>query len=242
MTFIFNTLDRESFIPFLSMNETDGTAQTYATPFINHECVAIPDLIDRLLELSRLQAGTLELNLDACQISDIFGMSLEHLQMVAPHHQLCVNIRADVLPVLVDANRVREILIALVENAAQHSPEGSTIWISAYRQSGMVQINVADQGIGIVPEARPHIFDAYRQPQHQMTARAGLGLAISKGLVEALGGSIWVEDRSRKGFKTTVSFTLPIVTASNWNRAMRQSAESSFVSTSLMSEPYRMPV
>lgn len=239
MAYFLNAPVRENSRPFLSTSETDGAVQGHPSPFINHERVAIPDLIDRLLELSRLQAGTLAMNLDACQISDIFGMSLEQLQRVAPHHQLCIDIGADVLPVLVDPNRVRQILIALVENAAQHSPECTTIWISVHRQNGMVQVNVADQGVGIAARDHARIFEAYR---HQMTARAGLGLAISKGLVEAQGGNIWIADRSRKGFSTTVSFTLPIVTASNWRCTMIKSAGSGFVSPSLVDEPYRMPV
>jgi two-component system sensor histidine kinase KdpD len=153
-----------------------------------------------------------------------------------------MDIGADVLPVMVDPYRVQQVLTALVENAARFAPEGSTIAISAYRQGGFIQVSVADQGMGIAPENRKRVFEAYCQPEHQTTTSAGLGLAISKGLVEMLGGDIWIADRNRKAFSTTVCFTLPIVTASNWNRAMSRRKRTGFASDVLLAEPYLMPV
>jgi two-component system sensor histidine kinase KdpD len=238
---MLNTNVRSNIRPVLTNRAEDTQAGEYAS-FINQERVTIPDLIDRLLELSRIQAGTIDLQLEASQLGDIFRDGVEHLQALAPAHRLCIDIGADVLPVMVDPYRVQQVLTALVENAAKFAPEGSIIAISAYRQGGFIQINVADQGIGIAPEHRKRVFEAYCQPEYQMTPSAGLGLAISKGLVEILGGDIWISDRNRKHFHTTVCFTLPIVTASNWNRAMSRRKHNGFTSDMMVAEPYRMPV
>jgi two-component system sensor histidine kinase KdpD len=239
---MFNTHIRPNAQPVTAAQTSSDDMQNTYTPFINQECVAIPDLIDRLLELSRIQAGTIDLYLEPTQLSDVFQASIDQLQAIASQHKLSIDIGADVLPVMADAFRVQQVLLALVENAAKYSREGSTIWISAYRQGSSIQINVCDQGIGIAPEDQERVFEAYRQPEYQMTNRAGLGLAISKGLVEMLGGRIWATDRPRKNFRTMISFTLPIVTASNWNRALSRHRRNSFVSESLVAEPYLRPV
>jgi signal transduction histidine kinase len=239
---IFNTNVRHNSQPVVAAQTSGDDRQAHYTPFINQECVAIPDLIDRLLELSRIQAGTIDLHLEPTQLSDVIQASVEQLQSLTSQHKLSIDIGADVLPVMADSTRVQQVLLALVENAVKYSREGSMIWISVYRQGGAIQINVCDQGIGIAPEDQDRVFEAYRQPEYQMTNRAGLGLAISKGLVEMLGGKIWVMDRPRKNFQTMVSFTLPIVTASNWNRAISRHRKNGFGIESLMAEPYLMPV
>jgi K+-sensing histidine kinase KdpD len=237
------THTQKQFKPTLSVNHTDGIAHGQVGSFIKQECVEIPDLIDRLLQLSRLQAGTMTVETEPCQISDIFQASVPHLEAIAPNHRLCIDISHDILPVMASPNHVGEILMALVENAAKYSPEGSTISITVYRQNSFIQINVADQGIGIPADKREQVFEAYLQPEYQMSGGAGLGLAIGRALAELQGGEMWVSDRSRKGFHTTLSFTLPIVTAANWNsRRKGHHRETTFITESLLAEPYLMPV
>jgi signal transduction histidine kinase len=108
-----------------------------------------------------------------------------------------------------DAERIGQVLTNVVGNAARYSPAQTTITVTARRANGMVQIDVTDQGPGIPRQVRARIFEPFEQvdrPPSKRTGGAGLGLAICKGLVEAHGGRIWVQDRSEPG--TTVSFTL----------------------------------
>ena len=126
-------------------------------------------------------------------------------------HQLDFNVPIDLPALHVDSDRIAQVLTNLVGNAVKFSPQHTTITVSAARADEIVQIDVADQGRGIAPAERGRIFEPFQQIDAHGINRArgaGLGLAICKGLVEAHGGRIWVQDRSGPG--TTMSFTLPI--------------------------------
>ena len=136
---------------------------------------------------------------------------MAQLQTVTVQHQLNLDIPIDLPALHVDGDRIAQVLTNLVGNAVKFSPPQSTITVSAARVDEMVQIDVADQGRGIAPAERRRIFEPFQQLDAHGVHRAqgtGLGLAICKGLVEAHGGRIWVQDRSGPG--TTLSFTLPI--------------------------------
>jgi signal transduction histidine kinase len=123
---------------------------------------------------------------------------------------LVLKITPDLPSVSVDGQRIAQVLTNLAGNAAKYSPPGTRITISAYPIENAIQIDVADQGIGIPAKEREHVFEAFRQLENESSNRArgaGLGLAICKGLVEAHGGKIWIQERAEPG--TVVSFTIP---------------------------------
>jgi two-component system sensor histidine kinase KdpD len=98
-----------------------------------------------------------------------------------------------------------------VSNAAKYSPKNTTITIAAQKLSDQfIKVSVMDEGMGIPHEARSRVFEAFQQLDSERagTQGAGLGLAICRGLIEAHGGRIWVDDHT--GVGTTMSFTLPI--------------------------------
>ena len=114
-------------------------------------------------------------------------------------------------PLQADGERIAQVLINLVGNAAKYSPPQTTIAITARQADNVLQVDVADQGPGIPAQDRAHVFEAFEQLNHESTRRtggAGLGLAICRGLIEAHGGRIWAQARPGPG--TVISFTLPI--------------------------------
>jgi two-component system, OmpR family, sensor kinase len=111
--------------------------------------------------------------------------------------------------VMGDGDRLRQLLLNLVDNAIKYTPAGGTVTLGLVRRDGWAQVAVGDTGMGIAAEDRPHIFERfYRADRSRSRADggSGLGLAIARHLVEAHGGHIWATSEEGKG--TQVSFTL----------------------------------
>ncbi len=179
---------------------------------IDEETDKLGDLIEQLLDLSRLEAGTLRIAAKPQTLEHVIATALAQLQTLTVNHQLILDVPRDLPPVYADAERVSQVLTNIVGNAARYSPAQTVITVTAQQVNSMIQIDVTDQGPGIPLSARTRVFDPFEQVERPATTRtggAGLGLAICKGLVEAHGGRIWVQDRTEPG--TTISFTLPIV-------------------------------
>jgi two-component system sensor histidine kinase KdpD len=178
---------------------------------IDEETDKLSDLIEQLLDLSRLEAGTLRIAPKPQTLDYVVATALVQLQTLTPDHQLRLNIPPDLPLIHADAERISQVLTNLVGNSARYSPTQTTITVTAQRVDGMVQIDVIDQGPGIPLQARARVFEPFEQverPPSHRAGGAGLGLAICKGLIEAHGGRIWVQDRLEAG--TTISFTLPV--------------------------------
>ena len=178
----------------------------------NQEADKLTDMIDQLLDLSRLEAGMLNIHPTRRTMSSIVAVTMTQLEAIAPDHQLNVDVPDALPPVKADLQRISQVLTNLVGNAAKYSPLGTQVNISATATDGWVQVNVTDQGPGISAADRAHLFEAFRRGESspiRRTKGAGLGLAICRGLIEAHGGRIWVQDRNGPG--ATLSFTLPVM-------------------------------
>ncbi|MBC7810639.1 MAG: GAF domain-containing protein [Burkholderiales bacterium] len=185
---------------------------------ISTESDKLTDLIEQLLDLSRLEAGTLRILAESQSVQAIFAATNMQLESVTPEHRLSFDLPQDLPSVLADRQRIGQVLTNLAGNAAKFAPEGTTITITARRSDNeglqnsaatMVRIDVSDEGMGIPISERELVFEAFQQVvEHSQNKGAGLGLAICRGLIEAHGGRIWIQDREGPG--TTVSFTLPI--------------------------------
>lgn len=179
---------------------------------IQHESFRLQELIDHLLDLSRLDAGRLPIQLKSHSLQEILLEASPQLTVLTNGQQLTTHIPENLPPVFVDKKRIAQVLVNLVRNSATYAPKGTEINISASVRSNSVQINVNDQGPGIPPSERKRVFQAFRRGISEETGSAkgaGLGLAICKGLVEAHGGRIWIRKKTSPG--TTVSFTVPLV-------------------------------
>jgi PAS domain S-box-containing protein len=178
---------------------------------IRLEANRLQEMIDHLLDLSRLEAGMLRISTEPCSFRQIVEESLPQLCALATGQEVVLHLPASLPLVEVDAKRIAQVLTNLVQNARTYAPDGREIVISAAQHDRFVQVNVADQGPGFPPLERKSAFVAFRRGanQDQRPGKgAGLGLAICKRLIEAHGGRIWIKKQSIPG--ATLSFTLPV--------------------------------
>jgi PAS domain S-box-containing protein len=179
---------------------------------IQQEADRLHELIDHLLDLSRLEAGMLPITLKAHSLREIIEDALPQFQILTNGNKLTMHLPANLPPVYADAKRIAQVLVNLVRNAATYAPKGTEISISSNVRVGFVQINVNDQGPGIPTSEHKKVFKAFRRGvnmENGPVKGAGLGLAICKGLVEAHGGRIWIKKKNTPG--ATISFTIPRV-------------------------------
>ena len=166
-------------------------------------------ILENLLELSRYQAGRLQLHTETVNIPNIARSVIERLKARSEDRTYAVEFPDDLPPVQADPVRVERILHNLLENAAKYSPEKSVIKVFARKDKKMVVTGVADKGVGISPEDQGRLFELFeRLGEKSRSQGLGLGLVVCKRLVEAQGGQIWVESEPGKG--STFFFTLPV--------------------------------
>jgi signal transduction histidine kinase len=167
-------------------------------------------LIQDLLEVSRMERGTLALETFPRDPAALLNEAAHALAPLAAAHRLTLVVdAADGLPAVVaDGERVVQIVSNLVGNAVKFTPEGGTVTLACAPATGEVRFSVTDTGPGIPPEQVPHIFGAFWQARHADRRGLGLGLSIARGLVEAHGGRIWVESEPGRG--ASFVFTLPL--------------------------------
>ncbi|MCC7021323.1 MAG: PAS domain S-box protein [Thermomicrobiales bacterium] len=166
-------------------------------------------LIEQMLDLSRMEAGRLELAAEPVDVSEIVEQVRQDIapQAAVKGLRLEIDIPAALAPALGDPDRVRQILLNLAGNAVKFTERGA-VSIAADAVDGIVQVAVRDTGIGITAEALPHIFEEFRQVDGNLTRRyggAGLGLAIARRLAEQMGGTITVESMPEVGSTFTLS-------------------------------------
>jgi signal transduction histidine kinase len=191
------------------------------------------ELINEILDLSKVEAGRMELELEPCSLPEVLESGLVMLRERAGRRGIVLSLRVDpALGVIeADARKVKQVLFNLLSNAVKFTPDGGRVDVSARLVPAVpaagaaggegaapargaddeVQVAVRDTGIGIAPEDRDRIFEAFRQSGQGSTARhegTGLGLTLAKQFVELHGGRIWVE--SEVGAGSTFTFALPL--------------------------------
>ncbi|MFN2588836.1 MAG: GAF domain-containing protein [Actinomycetota bacterium] len=169
-------------------------------------------LVNDLLDVSRMEAGTLRYDLSPVSLSGLIDSIVTVHTSLSAQHLVVDDIPPDLPPVLADNDRLRQVFINLLTNAIRYSPEGTAVRVSAREvpNDGMVEVSVTDEGIGISEQDRDRIFSKFSMlPKPGWVKKGtGLGLFITKGIVEAHGGRIWVESEPGKGSK--FSFTLQV--------------------------------
>jgi PAS domain S-box-containing protein len=166
-------------------------------------------ILENMLELSRYQAGRLQLRIEPVRIADVVQNVTEELKRQGICREFLIDIPGELPPVEADPVRVERILFNLMENAAKYSPEDSKIKVSSRTDGGFVVTRIIDHGSGISPDDQPKIFELFQrlEPSQYLTKGAGLGLMVCKRLVEAQGG--WIKAESELGKGSTFSFALP---------------------------------
>ncbi|MEZ4710808.1 MAG: ATP-binding protein [Caldilineaceae bacterium] len=175
------------------------------------EVDALTQLVQELMELSRIESGQTPLEIRPCAVDEVIRQPVERLQSQAERAQveLVSEIDADLLPVLVDLDRIRQVTMNLIHNAIKFTPPGGKICVSASAAGDHVTIRVKDTGAGINKEDLPRIFERfYKSDRSRAGSGTGLGLAIAKHTVQAHNGRIWAE--SVEGAGSTFYFSLPV--------------------------------
>jgi two-component system, OmpR family, phosphate regulon sensor histidine kinase PhoR len=170
-------------------------------------------LTDDLLELSKMDADRIDLELDRLSVSQFVQACLETTQRAAAEKNLdvSVNLRGALPDILADRRRLAEVLQNLLDNAVQYTPSGGRIVVSASSDPEEVTFTVSDTGIGIPQVDQPRIFERFYRvdvARSREVGGTGLGLSIAKHLVEAHRGRIWVESEVGQGSK--FHFTVPV--------------------------------
>lgn len=190
----------------------DGAAQGNAYRIIEEESRRLLRLVEGLLDLSRIEAGQLELVLQPVAVGDL----LQHVHdlFALRADELNVQLRlepTDVPAVIGDVDRLEQVLANLVDNALRHTPPGGQVRLSARQESeATASIEVSDTGSGIAADAIPHLFDRYyRSDRSGAQGGTGLGLAIARELVRAQRGEIQVESGSQVGTSFRILLRTP---------------------------------
>lgn len=170
-------------------------------------------LTNILLDLSRIEAGQMPLDLDAVSIHAVVTDVVTDLEPVAKRKAIDLQVQ-DLLDLRVraDRNKLEQVLQNLIHNALKFTPErGQVVLQSSLTEPQQVTITVADTGCGIPSEHQHRVFEKFQRAPSTVHEGAGLGLAITKSLVELQGGRIWVESEPGRGSR--FSFTLPVASA-----------------------------
>lgn len=183
---------------------------------INEETDRLNRFIEGLMELARIEAGEMHLRRRWGSIEEIIRTALERAAPLARDHKIQVQIDDELPTVRVDDRAVAEVIYTLVDNATKYSPVGSNINVRANSTNDQtVQLIVEDEGPGVPLELRERVFDKFFRAMRDgdsstnQPSGTGMGLAIAKGIVEAHGGRIWIEDKPSEGGSRVV-VKLPI--------------------------------
>jgi signal transduction histidine kinase len=176
---------------------------------IEEEADRLTELIENLLDASRLQAGVLSINLSDVNLHTLVERVVDRFRTQSQQHAIEVDFEQDFPVILADEDRLTQVISNLLSNAIKYSPEGGKIRVDGDVHGEKVVVCVSDEGPGIAAGDIPHIFDRfYRSSEAARTTKgAGLGLYLARAVVEAHGGRIWVDPRP--GYGARICFSLP---------------------------------
>ncbi len=191
----------------------DEATQRDFLRIIEEESDRLTEIIDNLLDMSQIEAGALRIDRAPTQLRTLIREVVDEMRMRTEAHWFVVDLPSDLPPVMADSRRIRQVLHNLLENSIKYAKDGQ-ITVTCEVEGAQMVISVSDQGEGIAPEFQDQVFDRFFQVDGRSTRRAGgsgLGLSISRGIIQAHGGKIWVESAIGRG--STFRFTLPLAPA-----------------------------
>ncbi|MBN1452581.1 MAG: GAF domain-containing protein [Anaerolineales bacterium] len=191
--------------------EWDRESQREFLSIISDESDRLSNLVNNLLDLSRIEAGSLMLSRDECDLDDIIQRAARQAQL-QPGNRFEVQMEANLPKLFADRPRLETVLRNLIENSVKYAGEHAMIHIDIKSQSENIIFRVSDDGPGIPEEESQRIFESYYQVNASLariSSGAGLGLAICQGLIRAHGGEIWVENQKQGA---CIAFSIPLST------------------------------
>lgn len=190
-----------------------SAGQTDFLKIVKNNVVRLVDLIDDVLDVSKVEAGEIRLRREPTDLAEIVCEVGETLysQFTERAISLAIDVQQDLPQVIADRQRIRQIALNLISNACKYTPSGGHVDVVLYQHDDHVRMDVRDTGVGISEAARAHIFTPFFRadnPLRDAAGGTGLGLSITKTLIDLHGGHIWFD--SHEGEGTTFSFILPL--------------------------------
>lgn len=191
--------------------EWDRPTTSNGLQVIEEEADKLTELIDNLLDATRVQAGRLRLQFTSVNLPAVAARLAEKFQTQTTLHRILIDFPPDFPIIHADERRLGQVFSNLISNAIKYSPRGGEVWLRAAVLPDAVEISVSDQGIGLSPEQQALIFNRFYRVENALTREtqgAGLGLYIVRSIVEAHGGKVSVVSEEGKG--ATMRVLLPL--------------------------------
>jgi signal transduction histidine kinase/methanogenic corrinoid protein MtbC1 len=204
----------QGFSELLLTQDAPPERQRMWLEMINRESVRLSGLIEDMLSLAHIESGRIDLRLERVDLEMVIRQVVEILRVGSSRHNFKIEIESNLPAARTDRDKLIQILNNIIGNAIKYSSKGGNITIRANvspTNSELIQISISDQGVGIPEGDQTHIFEKYYRVRNGSTREVkgiGLGLAITRNLVELMGGRIWAE--SKLGVGTTFFFTVPV--------------------------------
>jgi PAS domain S-box-containing protein len=203
-------------VTLLSPQKKEDPLMFQACSIIERQVGQLKNLVNDLLDLSRITTGRIRLRKERIAVSDFVELALDTVQplIAQRRHELTVSLPLQPLWLLADAPRLEQVLVNLLANAAKYTDAGGHLWLSVEQEGDAVALRVRDTGIGISPELLPHIFELFTQAERAIDRSQGglgIGLCLVQRLVEMHGGS--VEAQSVLGQGSEFVVRLPVIPA-----------------------------
>lgn len=192
------------------VDDPETTRRYYQT--MRYDIIALNEIIDDLFELAQLDAGGLKMEMAWHGLSDVVSDILESFQALAEQREIHLigHVSPDVDPVWMNAQKMSRVLSNLISNAMRYTPAGGEVRVTAVREANEIIVRVEDSGTGFNPEDLPRVFEQFyrgEQARSRKTGGAGLGLAISQGIVSAHKGTITADNLPQGG--AVITFSIP---------------------------------
>lgn len=176
---------------------------------VQDEAQRLNELVELLLDAARIGSGEFQVRRMPLNLVSLVGQAVDSARRATPHHEFSLE-APEALEGSWDPRRLAQVLDNLLSNAVKYSPSGSAVRVRVQPQAGEVLVSITDQGIGLHPEDIDRLFHLFSRLETAETiAGTGLGLYISRGIVEAHGGRLWAESAG-PGAGSTFSFVLPL--------------------------------
>jgi two-component system sensor histidine kinase KdpD len=193
----------------------DDAAKADLLTTVIDESERLNRFIANLLDMTRLESGAVVPQTALQDLGEVVGSALARAAKILAHHEIEVDLAADLPMLELDPVLFEQALFNLLDNAGKYAPPGTTVHIRSWRERQAVALQILDEGVGIPPGDVERIFDKFYRAQKgdQVRAGTGLGLAISRGFVEALKGTITAGNRTdRSGAVFTIRLPIPAAT------------------------------
>ncbi len=199
----------------LHRNPPDTTKKRWVKKILDNG-QRLSSMVDDLLNVSRIQSGKVGLTLEKVRLSEVLEEALSLAKEYTDKHEFVVDIEPDLPVVLIDRDKLGQVVGNLLSNAVKYSPNGGRITLSVHNEleKHQIVISITDEGIGISPADKESLFTTFhriQRPETQGIRGSGLGLYIAKEWTEAMGGKIWLESELNKG--STFFLAIPTQTS-----------------------------